>query len=147
MMAEDESVVILETGPIKFTASCKNVTYDYDYYYSSSTFSSIPSSFNSSYSSSSGSYPSSTMTQSYSSSHYYPSSSCYNPCGTTSSSGSYSYDYDDYTSDYMSDYYSYDYSYTESIVSVGGWVGTLAMGTLDGLCCGGVFLSLWLMRP
>lgn len=61
MMVEgDPSVVILEAGPFKFEASCKTITYDNNYYYSSTFSGSTSTSHSGSTSTSSPSSPSST---------------------------------------------------------------------------------------
>lgn len=88
MLPSNGSAVVFEDGPVKFTASCKTVTYDSDFY--GSYYSSSHSSGNFSSSSSSGSMSSSgnwSYSPSHSSSHYYPStsSSCFDPCSTSSS--------------------------------------------------------------
>lgn len=88
----DDSVVVLEDGPFRFTASCKTVTYDFDNFYSSYSSSSLSSSSPSSSSSSSPSSSSWSLSGSSrfglssSPSYYYSQTSgCFSPCDDTTS--------------------------------------------------------------
>lgn len=90
MLSGDDSVVVLEDGPFRFTASCKTVTYDFDIFSSSDSSSSLSSSSPSSSSSSSSSSYSSSLGGSSrfglssSPSYYYSQTSgCCSPCDDT----------------------------------------------------------------
>lgn len=95
ILSAGDSVVVFEDGPVKFTASCKTVTHDYSYYGYSFTSSSWNGTYSGSSSSSGGS---SSYTQTHSSSYYHPltstSSSCYDPCKSSSSTEDYSYSFE-----------------------------------------------------